>query len=46
MVRDENGFLAGYVYVDVADRNINSYVEEAKRAVAAGLELPTGYALQ
>ena len=46
MVRDENGFLAGYVYVDVAGRDIGGYVEEAKRAVVAGLELPAGYALQ
>ncbi len=46
MVRDENGFLTGYVYVDVAGRDIGGYVEEAKRAVAASLELPAGYTLQ
>lgn len=45
MVRDENGFLAGYVYVDVAGRDVGSYVEEAKEAVRAGLELPAGYSL-
>ena len=39
MLRDENGFLAGYVYVDVAGRDIGGYVEEAKQAVRSGLEL-------
>jgi Cu(I)/Ag(I) efflux system membrane protein CusA/SilA len=46
MIRDENGLLAGYVYVDVAGRDIGGYVEEAKRKVAASLSLPAGYALQ
>jgi len=45
MLRDENGFLAGYVYVDVAGRDIGGYVEEAKRAVARGLTLERGYSL-
>jgi len=45
MLRDENGFLAGYVYVDVAGRDIGGYVAEAKRAVR-GLDLPAGYSLQ
>ena len=31
MLRDENGMLTGYVYVDVAGRDIGSYVDEAKR---------------
>ena len=45
MLRDENGFLAGYVYVDVAGRDVGGYVEEAKRAVRTGLELPAGFSL-
>ncbi|MBI4549416.1 MAG: efflux RND transporter permease subunit [Candidatus Omnitrophica bacterium] len=45
MIRNENGMLAGYVYVDVAGRDIGSYVKDAKRAVAAGLKLPAGYSL-
>jgi Cu(I)/Ag(I) efflux system membrane protein CusA/SilA len=44
MLRDENGLLSGYVYVDVADRDVGSYVADAKRAVAA-IALPTGYSL-
>jgi Cu(I)/Ag(I) efflux system membrane protein CusA/SilA len=45
MIRNENGLLAGYVYVDMAGRDIGGYVAEAKRRVAAGLQLPAGYAL-
>jgi len=47
MIRDENGFLAGYVYVDIyPDRDVGSYVDEAKAKVAKELAYPTGYSLQ
>jgi len=46
MIRNENGFLAGYVYVDVEGRDVGGYVEEAKQAVLAHLELPPGTTLQ
>ncbi|OQX12197.1 MAG: cation transporter [Desulfobulbaceae bacterium A2] len=46
MIRDENGFLAGYVYVDIAGRDIGSYVREAQTAVARGLALSPGSVLQ
>jgi len=45
MLRDENGFLAGYVYVDIAGRDVGSYVEEAKRRVESAVTLPAGYSL-
>jgi len=45
MIRDENGMVAGYVYVDVAGRDIGGYVEDARQAVARELKLPTGYSL-
>ena len=45
MLRDENGFLAGYVYVDIAGRDVGSYVEEAKRRVESSVTLPAGYSL-
>jgi len=45
MIRNENGLLAGYVYVDMAGRDIGSYVSEAKQVVAKEVELPSGYAL-
>jgi len=43
MIRDENGMVAGYVFVDIAGRDIGSYVADAKKAVAKELKLPTGY---
>ncbi len=42
MIRDENGMLSGYVFVDVADRDIGGYVEDARRAVAERVEIPAG----
>ena len=45
MIRNENGLLAGYVFVDMAGRDIGSYVAEAKKIVAKELTLPTGYGL-
>ena len=43
MLRDENGMLNGYVYVDVAGRDIGGYVEEAKKVVARSIKIPPGY---
>ena len=45
MIRNENGLLAGYVYVDMTGRDIGGYVNEAKRRVAEKLTLPAGYSL-
>ncbi|MBZ5582492.1 MAG: CusA/CzcA family heavy metal efflux RND transporter [Acidobacteriia bacterium] len=45
MLRDENGMLNGYVYVDVAGRDVGGYVEEAKAAVRNTVKLPPGYSL-
>ena len=45
MIRNENGLLSGYVYVDMTGRDIGTYVNEAKRIVAKELNLPAGYAL-
>jgi Cu(I)/Ag(I) efflux system membrane protein CusA/SilA len=46
MIRNENGLLVGYVYVDIVGRDVGGYVEEAKRAVASRLQLPAGYSLE
>jgi copper/silver efflux system protein len=46
MIRDENGMLAGYVYVDLAGRDIGGFVEDAKKAVVAAVSVPTGYSIQ
>jgi copper/silver efflux system protein len=45
MIRDENGRLAGYVYVDIADRDLGSFVEEAKLVVRDHIKMPPGYTL-
>jgi Cu(I)/Ag(I) efflux system membrane protein CusA/SilA len=45
MIRNENGQLAGYVYVDMSGRDLGGYVAEAKRRVEEQLELPPGYSL-
>jgi Cu(I)/Ag(I) efflux system membrane protein CusA/SilA len=45
MIRNENGMLAGYVFVDIAGRDVGSYVDEAKKAVMQNVTLPTGYSL-
>lgn len=46
MLRNENGLLNGYVYVDVADRDVGGYVDEARRVVSDRVSLPAGYALE
>ncbi len=46
MIRDENGMLAGYVYVDLSTSDIGGYVATAKQAVREKLQMPTGYSLQ
>jgi Cu(I)/Ag(I) efflux system membrane protein CusA/SilA len=45
MIRDEDGLLTGYVFVDVAGRDISSYVDEASRVVREQVKLPPGYAV-
>ena len=46
MIRNENGLLAGYVYVDIVGRDIGGYVHDAKREVARDVKLPQGYSLE
>jgi copper/silver efflux system protein len=43
VIRTENGQLAAYVYVDVRDRDIGSYVADARAAVAKAVQFPPGY---
>jgi Cu(I)/Ag(I) efflux system membrane protein CusA/SilA len=45
MIRDENGMLAGYVFIDMTGRDVGGYVDEAKRRVAERVRLPEGYSL-
>jgi copper/silver efflux system protein len=45
MLRNEDGLLTGYVYVDVSGRDLASYVADAQRVVAQHVALPQGYAV-
>lgn len=45
MIRNENGMLAGYVFVNTTDSDIGGYVERAKAAVRERLQIPSGYTL-
>ncbi len=45
MVRNENGLLAGYVYVTTSDSDIGGYVARAKAAVRDRLAIPAGTTL-
>ena len=45
MIRDEDGQLAGYVYVDTATTDIGGYVDSARAALDERLTLPVGYTL-
>ncbi len=42
-IRTENALLSAYVYVDIRERDIGSYVAEARKAVTAQVKFPPGY---
>ena len=44
-IKSENARLNGWTLVDIAGRDLGSYVKEAKQLVAEELELPAGYSL-
>jgi Cu(I)/Ag(I) efflux system membrane protein CusA/SilA len=46
LVKSENATPNNVVYVDVRDRDVGSYVAEARRAVERAVALPTGYRLE
>jgi len=43
MIRDENGLLTGYVFVDLADRDVGGYIAEAGKLLRNKVTLPAGY---
>lgn len=45
MVKSENAQPAVWVYVDVRDRDVVSYVQQAQRRVARAVHLPPGYSI-
>ena len=42
-IRTENAQLAAYIFVDARERDLGSYVADAKKAVAATVKFPPGY---
>ena len=44
MIRNEDGLLTGYVFVDVDGRDLASYVAEADALIRKEVALPPGYA--
>jgi Cu(I)/Ag(I) efflux system membrane protein CusA/SilA len=46
VVRTEGALPTAWVYVDVVDRDIGSYVAEAQRVVQGAVTLPAGYTMQ
>ncbi len=46
MIRNDNGQLAGYVYVSLGNVTASDYVAKAKTYLSANLQLPTGYSLE
>ncbi|PKO37411.1 MAG: CusA/CzcA family heavy metal efflux RND transporter [Betaproteobacteria bacterium HGW-Betaproteobacteria-6] len=42
-IKTENSLLAAYVFVDIRDRDVGSYVKEAQKAVSEKVVFPPGY---
>ncbi|MDO8813241.1 MAG: CusA/CzcA family heavy metal efflux RND transporter [Gallionella sp.] len=42
-IRTENALLSAYIFVDIRDRDIGSYVADARKAVAEKVKFPPGY---
>jgi len=45
MIRNEDGLLTGYVFVDIANRAPGDYVDQARRVLQDKLKLPAGYSV-
>jgi Cu(I)/Ag(I) efflux system membrane protein CusA/SilA len=46
VIKSENGMLRSYVQLNVRDRDIVGFVEEAQRAVAERVSLPSGFFIE
>jgi copper/silver efflux system protein len=42
-IKTENALLAAYVFVDIRDRDVGSYVKDAQKAVSEKVSFPPGY---
>jgi copper/silver efflux system protein len=46
MIRDEDGALTGYIYIDLKNSNYGGFVNQADRLLQQKLKLPAGYTWQ
>jgi Cu(I)/Ag(I) efflux system membrane protein CusA/SilA len=46
MIRDDNGKLSGYIFVDLQDVTGPDYVERAQQFLSKNLMLPAGYSIE
>ncbi len=46
MIRDEDGALTGYVYIDLKNTNYGGFVDQANKQIQQKLKLPAGYTYQ
>ncbi len=46
MIRSENARLTGWVFVDIGNRDIGSYVDEARELISNSITLPSGFAVE
>ena len=46
LIRSENARLTGWVFVDIAERDLGGYVNEARQVVANSVDLPPGFAIE
>jgi len=43
MIRNEDGLLTEYIFIDLGDRPVGTFVEAAQRELQTRLNLPAGY---
>ncbi len=46
MIRDEDGQLTGYIYIDLTTRDYGGFVHDASQMLRQKLQLPAGYTYQ
>lgn len=46
MIRSENARLTAWVFVDISDRDMGGYVDEARALIGESIQLPAGFAIE
>ena len=46
MIRNDNGDLAGYIFVDLQNATASDYVDKARELLSKNLNLPVGYSIE